>query len=585
MNIKQKLSLLLILAILYPSGVLAVTRTWDNGGGDGLWGTATNWSGDALPGASDVATFDSTTTTNSLFNVTSTIDGLSIASTYTGTITMATSGLPLLTIGASGFSQAGGTFTMNSGVMQVGGVFSQTGSSILNASGTILLNSTSSQTLTPSSSLPNLIINDGLVGYWKLDDPASLNNSSTTTDSSGYGNTGTATNMGAGSGPSSTVSSQFKFNNPRSFNFDGTNDRVDVSDTSVFNGSAATWSAWVNFGSGISAQETWLMKGTYSSSWSYAFHSNTDNSIRLFIADSPTDAGNNVGDTAAGVVSANTWYHLVVVFNGSGVAAADKLKLYINGANTSMTFSGMNITTLADSTDPLRVGEFTGLGRRLAGLIDDVRVYNRALSATEITDLANGTGPKVASSTIHTLSSTITIDGNFTLAGGLLDASSTGNFGVTVKGDWINYASSSNFTARNGTVTLSGTNQSVSGAGTNFNNLTKSVTSADSLTFDFKSTNNVSGTLTLTGTSGNLLSLRSSSSSGQWKINPLGTRDISFVDVKDSNNINATEINCSNGCVDSGNNTNWLFATAEVLLKYVVKAGNYIFRGGNFIIR
>src|SRR3990167_2285194 len=268
MNIRQKLAILLLFVILYPQISSSATRTWDNGGGDGLWNTATNWSGDALPGSGDVATFNDTTTTNSLFNVTSTIDGLSIASTYTGTITMAIIGLPLLTIGASGFSQAGGTFTMNSGVMKVGGVFSQTGSSILNASGTILLNSTSSQTLTPSSSLPNLVINDGLVGYWKLDDPASLNNSSTTTDSSGYGNTGTATNMGVGSGPSSTTASTIKFNNPRSFNFDGTNYRVDVPDSSVFNGTQQTLSAWVNFGSGISAQETWLMKGTYSSSWS-----------------------------------------------------------------------------------------------------------------------------------------------------------------------------------------------------------------------------------------------------------------------------------------------------------------------------
>ena len=37
------------------SMVFAVSRTWDGEGGDGLWSTPANWSGNAVPGASDSA--------------------------------------------------------------------------------------------------------------------------------------------------------------------------------------------------------------------------------------------------------------------------------------------------------------------------------------------------------------------------------------------------------------------------------------------------------------------------------------------------------------------------------------------------
>src|SRR5204862_524207 len=60
--------------------------------------------------------------------------------------------------------------------------------------------------------------------------------------------------------------------------------------------------------------------------------------------------------------------------------------------------------------------------------------------------------------------------------------------------------------------------------------------------------------------SGQLLSLRSSSFGTQWKIDPQSVRTIAFLDVQDSNNINATAINAvGTNSVDSGNNTNWVF--------------------------
>jgi len=80
------------------------------------------------------------------------------------------------------------------------------------------------------------------------------------------------------------------------------------------------------------------------------------------------------------------------------------------------------------------------------------------------------------------------------------------------------------------------------------------------VTFPAGGTITVTGNMILEGTGGNLLLLRSSASGTQWNIDPQGTRSVSYVDVQDSNNINAAQISASNS-VDSGNNTGWIFAT------------------------
>ncbi len=71
----------------------------------------------------------------------------------------------------------------------------------------------------------------------------------------------------------------------------------------------------------------------------------------------------------------NVWSHLATTFDGSVV------RLYVNGALAgSSSVSG----AMAASSGPLRIGGNSVWGEWFAGLIDEVRVYNRALSAAEI---------------------------------------------------------------------------------------------------------------------------------------------------------------------------------------------------------
>jgi len=153
----------------------------------------------------------------------------------------------------------------------------------------------------------------------------------------------------------------------------------------------------------------------------------------------------------------------------------------------------------------------------------------------------------------YTLGADLDVNGALTLAGGTL---SDGGRTINLAGDWAKVGGVFSAT---GLVVLDGADQVLTGA-TTFNNLTKTTASARMLTLDAVATQTVTGALTLQGAEGGLLGLRSNSVGQQWGINPQGARALAYLDVKDSNNINATAIDVTdNHCVDSGNNTGWTF--------------------------
>ena len=92
-----------------------------------------------------------------------------------------------------------------------------------------------------------------------------------------------------------------------------------------------------------------------------------------------------------------------------------------------------------------------------------------------------------------------------------------------------------------------------------FTNLDLECTTARTITFPAGGTQTVTGTLTLLGAAGQLLSLRSSSTGTKWYINA-ATTSAQYCDVKDSTATGTgTPINNTTGGVDSGNNIGWLF--------------------------
>jgi hypothetical protein len=84
-------------------------------------------------------------------------------------------------------------------------------------------------------------------------------------------------------------------------------------------------------------------------------------------------------------VTDNVWHHAAIVWNGTNTAS-----LYLDGVNVSSGFSG---PPTPDSKDrPFAIGAHSTIDAYFDGIIDDVRVYNRALSAEEVWELYQGGG-------------------------------------------------------------------------------------------------------------------------------------------------------------------------------------------------
>jgi hypothetical protein len=105
-----------------------------------------------------------------------------------------------------------------------------------------------------------------------------------------------------------------------------------------------------------------------------------------------------------------------------------------------------------------------------------------------------------------------------------------------------------------GTLTITGANT--------FNDITNTEPTANQITFP-DSTTNTFNNFTLSGTSGNLVSLRSSTPATQFTLSKSsGTVSVSYLDIQDSNATGGATWNAftSNGNVDSGNNLGWDFS-------------------------
>ncbi len=79
------------------------------------------------------------------------------------------------------------------------------------------------------------------------------------------------------------------------------------------------------------------------------------------------------------VLSSSTWYHAVCTYDGATV------KIYINGALVLSTAATGNIV---NNTAPLRFGADQSGTNTLNGFMDEIRIYNRALTASEISLMA-----------------------------------------------------------------------------------------------------------------------------------------------------------------------------------------------------
>jgi hypothetical protein len=219
-------------------------------------------------------------------------------------------------------------------------------------------------------------LTNGLVGYWTFDGPDLSFTTNLATDVSGNGNNGRLTNMSTTTAPAIGRLGQ-------ALNFDGSNDYVELgtSAANLAGASGLTLSAWVNTSEDYSVQGSILTRAN-SSVKQYALFISTDSNFSGWIASGGTGVASAVSATA---VNVGQWYHVVYTYDGGNG------KIYVNGIldGTSSGFTG----GIQAATVNLRIGARLipedAFGHAFNGLIDEVRIYNRALSASEITRLYN----------------------------------------------------------------------------------------------------------------------------------------------------------------------------------------------------
>jgi len=281
---------------------------------------------------------------------------------------------------------------------------------------------------------PNyLISNSGLAGYWTMDGSKVNWKTGAVTDSSGRGNTGTITNMATSTGVGAGKIGQ-------ALKFDGVDDYVDAGDIAAVD-TATTLSgcAWV-YHNTLTADNAIISKINTIDGWilfrdDVAAVSERTDTYTIFLADS-VDTNEQRIESATNASKATTWTHVCFTFKA---ADSSGLRLYVNGTeDANSPVSTASIGAINADVATFRIGSRSSNGALpLNGLIDEVRVYNRALSAKEIQTLYNiGATTKFNVSPTKYLTSGLvgywTMDGSKVnwKTGAVTDSSGRGNTGT-----------------------------------------------------------------------------------------------------------------------------------------------------------
>ncbi|PIZ14977.1 hypothetical protein COY51_06770 [Candidatus Desantisbacteria bacterium CG_4_10_14_0_8_um_filter_39_17] len=198
---------------------------------------------------------------------------------------------------------------------------------------------------------------NGLVGYWNFDE----GKGEVAKDSSGndiYGEI-----IGA-EWVKGIKGSALEFNGEDAYVDCGSDDILNIADAITIEcwvkrtGDGVKWNGIVSKGAGSKGYQT--------------FHYNPSNNFTIYLNTNATGYGSVMGQ----VIPLNEWMHLVVTYDSK----EKMVKLYQNGV---MTASKQYEGQITDFAENFYIGRTTGFNY-FCGLIDEVRVYNRALTEAEI---------------------------------------------------------------------------------------------------------------------------------------------------------------------------------------------------------
>lgn len=202
----------------------------------------------------------------------------------------------------------------------------------------------------------------GLVTWWKFEDGSGT----TVADASGAGNSGTIT--GSPTWVSGRTGQALQFSSSGQY----------VSRTVSASATVYTVSAWIQYNGSVPISSI-KVAFSYGSGSSGTIWMGYASNGRLAVSNSSVDL------TSSTVVNDTNWHHVAVVVSGGTMTG------YADGA----LLGSQSIVSRPGNT--LKVGDYTSSGFAFTGKVDDVRVYNRALTAAEISTLYGTQTTKVAS--------------------------------------------------------------------------------------------------------------------------------------------------------------------------------------------
>ena len=213
-----------------------------------------------------------------------------------------------------------------------------------------------------------------LVGWWKFNSSSGA----TATDSSDTANNGTLANM-ADSDWVAGKSAAFG----NCLEFDGTDDYVAIPADAAYPSTDFSLSIWLNQASGHATNTTLIESQGYA---------DEVGSFNFYIAGAGSKIAFNLINTRTGTfqfdvtVVDGTWYHAAAVYT----ASAEEVEIYFDGSSVGTVDVGS--ATIDDWNDN---GIWIGRDRTTSywkGKLDDVRIYNVALTSGNVTSIYGSGG-------------------------------------------------------------------------------------------------------------------------------------------------------------------------------------------------
>ncbi len=199
-----------------------------------------------------------------------------------------------------------------------------------------------------------------------------------------------------------------KVNN--AYDFDGANDKIDIKYNQSLNFSNSPFSvaAWIKYQKSgrsefiVSSYNWSSFNGVLQKAWALFEYSNT--SMQFVLYHNGSDA--NTTSRSVSGLTPGTWYHVAGVWNQTAV------KLYINGKLNGTT-TGTKGPLINNVPTPVRIGDIMNNYYPFNGTVDEVGIWNRALTSAEIASIYNSSPVSyVVESTSYTPYGSIISGGN-----------------------------------------------------------------------------------------------------------------------------------------------------------------------------